>query len=162
MTKPFAKDAEWLIMNEKWSEFSRRTTITEFDLWNQTTAPCSLWNAKLYPLINPSLSKVEMATLSRFFWIDSHGSGGKLSSDLVVKWRNSLRLSLEDILAILSLKDLFQQRRLIFNNINSRHLVDSIVSNTCIPFRNLIRNAIYDGYADELLKLLDDGKPLID
>ena len=147
-------DNEWTIMNEKWDLFQKRTNINQHDLWPNGTKERKLWNAKLYPLINHALNRDDIEELNQFCWLKLADTSIK-SVDLIDKWRSSLRLSLDDILSIINFENLFRHRRSIFNHINNRYLVNSVVENRCIPFGNLIKNAIYDGYSDSLLKLFD-------
>lgn len=140
------------IFNEEWSTFKEKTTINEFDLWPHSLENRTLFNAKLYSLLYSGSCESERNELSEFFWLNSNRS-----QSLVSKWRNSLRLSIEDIVAVINLEKLFTKRKSIFNTINSDLLVKCIVENKVIQFTPLIRNAVYDGYANDILRKLDEA-----
>ena len=111
-----AQNNKWTIMNLSWEEFQCKTTITESDLWTNDLEPSerNLFNAKLYSLIHFDSCKKENDHLNEFFWINLN----KISQSSVNRWRHSLRLSLEDIVAIINLEKLFDKRRFIYNSIN--------------------------------------------
>ena len=144
-------------MNKSWQQFKLETSINEIDLWDDNTAldKRSLTNARLYPYISLYLDKDEMSSLSQYFWIDLMSSSQK--SILVKKWRESSRLSLENVFAMLNYEQLFTRRRRVFNTINVKFLVEHVIENKSIQFNSLIRSAVYDGYANEILKSFDKG-----
>ena len=150
-------DKDWTIMNESWPRFKERTNclIKESDLWDSEVEPSSrrLMNAKLYSLINASDTKIETDDMNQYFWINANKS-----NELVKKWKQSLRLSLQDIVLNLDYSKTFKTRRNIFNLINLNSLVKNVVDNKVIPFNEIIRNTIHDGYAKEILRLFDEGK----
>lgn len=161
-----AAAAAWSIMNESWTSLSRRLGIEASDLWPTSQSGGggeqenrTLFNAKLYPIFNLSLSKDEMAYLSEYFWLDmiSARQQQQQQSGLVAKWRQSVRLSLEQIGAHVNLGKLLDQRRYLFNMASIQLLTDSIIHNRPINFVSLIRNSVRDGYAQHLLNLLDQG-----
>ena len=156
LMSPF-DDKDWTIMNERWIKFKERTNnlINENNLWDSDVEPSSrcLMNAKLYSLINASHSKIETDDMNQYFWIS-----GNMSNELIKKWKQSLRLSLQDIVLNLDYSKTFKNRRNIFNLINLNSLVRNVVDNRVIPFNEIIRNTIHDGYANEILRLFDEGK----
>ena len=89
-------------MNRSWQEFKSETTINEIDLWDDNTAldKRSLTNARLYPYMSLHLDKDEMGSLSQYFWIDLMSKCQK--STLVKKLRQSSRMSLENVFAMLN------------------------------------------------------------
>lgn len=161
VTKKFSPNEDWTIMNESWEKFSRRCGITASDLWPSVVAGVdrTLSNAKLYPIFNLDVvSKDEMANLSEHFWIDLIQSATTSTPVAnVVKWRQSVRLSLEEIACYANLEKLLARRRHLFNLASVQTLVDAIVRNRPIQFASLIRNAVHDGYAELMLNLLDEG-----
>ena len=150
-------ESNWSIMNKSWQQFKLETSINEIDLWDDNTAldKRSLTNARLYPYISLYLDKDEMSSLSQYFWIDLMSSSQK--SILVKKWRESSRLSLENVFAMLNYEQLFTRRRRVFNTINVKFLVEHVIENKSIQFNSLIRSAVYDGYANKILKSFDKG-----
>lgn len=66
-----------------------------------------------------------------------------------------MRLSLEDILLAQNQAKLFENRRCILNTINSECLVSHVIESRSLPFVSLIRNAVYDGYANNILMNFD-------
>ena len=66
-----------------------------------------------------------------------------------------MRLSLEDILLAQNQTKLFENRRSILNRINAERLVSHVIESRSLPFISLIRNAVYDGYANDILQKLD-------
>lgn len=151
-------------MNESWESFNCRNGISVEDLWPSTAEDYSaesrtLSTAKLYPVFNLELTKDEMTYLSAWFWIDLVGSPASLTRrpSMVQRWRQSVRLSLDEINGHVNVDKLLGNRRHLFNTVSSRYLVDSIVKNTPIAFDALIRNIVQDGYAQHLLSLLDEG-----
>ena len=147
-------DKKWTIMNDDWLTFREKTgyLIDENDFWDGDVNPDQrcIRNAKLYPLFNME------KTLKSDFWIDTR----KKSADDIKSWKKSYRLSIEDILKSSDISKAFQNRRNIFNLVNLKTLVKSVVQNKVIQFSDIIRNAVLDGYAFELLKLFDDGNIL--
>ena len=149
------KNPKWTIMNQSWKEFSSITQITESDLWSndiECDQRCLL-NAKIYPLLHPNLNKEDMKYLNDFFLIDLNDS----SKNLTKTWRMCLRLSFEDILECVDLTYIFSSRRKTFNTINNKRLVQNVLENRVIQFNSLIKNAVLDGHANELLKNFDEG-----
>jgi hypothetical protein len=158
LMKKFTNE-NWTIMNEKWSDFVKdNPTISENDLWPQSEIidlnERSLINAKLYPIIHLNLNEAEMNHLRQFFWIDFKSK--VRSSLLIKKWKQSVRVSIEDIISMINLEKLFENRRHIYNIINSNHIIDCILKSKPTKFTSLIRNAIYDGYSNELLSYLEE------
>jgi hypothetical protein len=148
-------------MNQSWSEFKQSSLIDAEDLWPSAGKSArngserTLFNAKLYSIFHPHLTVDEMSLLNQNFWMDliKHPQ----NSSLVNKWRESLRLSLEELSSLIDLEKLFDNRRRLFNTVNAQHLVKSVIEKRSIKFSSLINNAVHDGYANEILKLLDDG-----
>ena len=129
------------------------------DLWSTDISPNErcLRNAKLYPLFNLENSlKIEMNDIAQFFWIYSN-SNKKKNLDTIKIWKKSYRLSIDDILKNSDYSKTFQKRRNIFNLVNLKTLVKSVIENKAIQFNDIIRNAVMDGYANELLALFDEG-----
>ena len=141
----------WTFMNDDWLTFREKTSflIDENDFWDRDICLSErcLKNAKLYPLFNMEKS------IKSDFWIDPR----KKSSDDIKSWKKSFRLSIEDILKSSDISKAFQNRRNIFNLVNLKTLVTSVVQNKVIQFSDIIRNSVLDGYAFELLRLFDDG-----
>jgi hypothetical protein len=141
----------WTFMNDDWLTFREKTSflIDENDFWDRDICLSErcLKNAKLYPLFNME------KTIKSDFWIDLR----KKSSDDIKSWKKSFRLSIEDILKSSDISKAFQNRRNIFNLVNLKTLVTSVVQNKVIQFSDIIRNSVLDGYAFELLRLFDDG-----
>jgi hypothetical protein len=156
LTKQFCENDDWTIMNEMWSSFSKKTGINQNDLWPLCALnERNLANAKLYPIFNLNLSKEEMSYMSRYFLIDLISS--QFSTNNVIKWKQSVRLSLEELGSHVDLEKLLANRRFIFNLVNIERLIDSIIKNKPIEFNYLIKNAIRDGFAERVLNLLDEG-----
>lgn len=147
---------KWSIMNSNFSMFSSLTSIKEKDFWPDETNCKTLFNAKLFPVLNSNLNTEEMDHLRKYFWIDLINSNFVCDS-LVNKWKNSYRYSIEDISRLLNLQELFYRRRSIFNKINIDFLVNSVVNNRPIKFGSIIRNSIQDGYAHEILNQFDES-----
>lgn len=148
----------WKIMNEPWSEFSSRTQIVDSDLWPADAVDANertLFNAKLYPIFNSTSSKEEMTYLSRYFLIDLTRVDFQNAS-MVKKWRQSVRLSLENIGSIVRLESLFDNRRKLFNSVNVNYLIESILANRPIEFNRIIAHSIRDGCGEQILSLLDE------
>lgn len=158
LTKCFNEE-DWSLMNVKFSDLNSNTGIKSTDLWSSDldNNKKTLLNAKLYPLVNSNLNKQEMDELSCFFWINLLNNPLSSNPILINNWRQSLRLSLEDIITIVNLEALFMHRRKVFNLINNKMLVRSVIDSKQIEFNSIIRNAIYDGYGNEILKLFDEG-----
>jgi hypothetical protein len=151
-------DDKWLLMNEEWANFKSKYLIHEEDLWPAMNAKRrTLFNAKLFPLMNDSLNQAEMSELRNWFWINLKLNSPN-SRTLVQKWQQSLRLSLEDLVCHAQMHRTFEHRRQIANLNLSKHLINSIVSNRSIQFHVLIRNMIKDGFADQLLSQFDNGR----
>lgn len=152
---PFDDAAKFTVFNENWIDFTKKTTITESDLWTNDIEPKrrTLLNAKLFSLLHSGSCGFERIQMSEFFWTEVN----KKSQNLINKWRHSLRLSLEDIVSIINLEKLFNKRRFIFNTINSDLLVNHIIENRVTQFIPLIRNAVHDDYANDILKKLDEA-----
>lgn len=149
---------KWLLMNDEWTNFKSKYAIQEEDLWPaMNVEQRTLFNAKLFPLMNASLNQVEMSELRNWIWINLKLNPAN-NRTLVQKWQQSLRLSLEDLVCYVQLDRTFEHRRQIANLVNSKHLINSIVANKCIQFHVLIRNVIKDGFANQLLSLFDQGK----
>ena len=159
LTKRFDddNDSTWTIMNQSWTEFSRRYGISTHDLWSSSQNR-TLSNAKLFPIFSLGLSKDEMTHLSHYFWLELIESSTLINATTLAKWKQSVRLSLEEIESHVNLEKILSNRRGLFNLASTRSLVDSIVNNTPIPFASLIRNAVRDGYAHHMLNLLDEGR----
>lgn len=159
LTKRFNDDNDptWTIINQSWTEFSRRYGISTDDLW-PSSRNRTLSNAKLFPIFSLGLSKDEMAHLSHYFWLELIESSTLVNATTLAKWKQSVRLSLEEIGSHVNLEKILANRRRLFNLASTRSLVDSIVNNTPIPFASLIRNAVHDGYAHHMLNLLDEGR----
>ena len=147
-------NVSFTLFNEKWQDFKAKTGINESDLWPSDIElkDRNLLNAKLYSMIH-SGSSDERNYLSEFFWLETN----EKKKNFVNKWRNSLRLSLEDIIAITNLDKLFVKRRSIYNSVNTDFLVSHIVESKVTQFLPLIRNAIHDGYATDILTKLDEA-----
>lgn len=143
-------------MNETWNSFTKRTSIIASDLWpSPASTERTLSTAKLYPIFSLHLSKHEMDYLSSYFWFDLIDKETRTSS--ITKWRQSMRLSLEELNAHVNLEAVLARRRNIFDLVSTHSLVDSVVRNRPIQFASLIRNAVRDGFAERLLDLLDQG-----
>ncbi len=151
----------WTIMNQMWSDFKQNTLINEHDLWPASLSQNerTLFNAKLYPIFHSHLNVEEMRQLNLYFWLDiiKHPRNPLA----VNKWRDSLRLSLEEIGSLVNLEKMFENRRRLFNIVSTRHLAKSVIEKRPINFKSLIQNAVHDGYAHEILKLLDEGNEKI-
>lgn len=147
-------NSKFKIFNENWQDFKTKTTINESDLWSNDMDQTkrTLFNAKLFSLLHSGSCEIERNNLSDFFWIEM----SKKTPSLVNKWRNSLRLSLEDIFPIINLEKVFTNRRFIFNCINTDLLINHIVENKVTQFIPLIKNSVHDGYIDNVLKRLDE------
>ena len=147
-------NSKYKIFNENWQDFKTKTTINESDLWSNDMDQTkrTLFNAKLFSLLHSGSCEIERNNLSDFFWIEM----SKKTPSLVNKWRNSLRLSLEDIFPIINLEKVFNNRRFIFNCINTDLLINHIVENKVTQFIPLIKNSVHDGYIDNVLKRLDE------
>jgi hypothetical protein len=149
-------EKNWTFMNDDWLTFREKNSnlIDASDFWEATVSSSErcLRNAKLYPLFN-----MEKA-LKAEFWIDSR----KKSVEEIKIWKQSYRLSIEDILKSSDISKLFQNRRHIFNLVNLKTLVKSVIQNKAIQFNDIIQNAVLDGYAFDLLKFFDDGNLLND
>jgi hypothetical protein len=147
-------NVSFTLFNEKWEDFKANSGINESDLWPSDIEPKNrtLLNAKLYSMVH-SGSSDERNYLSEFFWLEAN----EKKKNFVNKWRNSLRLSLEDIIAITNLDKLFAKRRSINSCVNTDFLVSHIVENKVTQFLPLIRNAVHDGYATEILTKLDEA-----
>ena len=148
-------DKDWMIMNRKWSDFTKSATIFESDLWSADVKPehRSLMNAKLFTISSVHLNQHDMTRLNQFFWIDLLNAISK--GQLVSRWRQSMRISLNDILELQSLEKLFEQRRFILNKIQTEMFISRVVSKTSINFISLIRIAVHDGFANNILDSLD-------
>jgi hypothetical protein len=142
-------------MNQKWWDFNQTTGINIEDLWPSSTISKNLFNAKLYPIFNTNMTQTEFNLFRKNFWFDLI----KMPKDKqsVKKWRESHRLSLEEIGSIVNLEKTFETRRILFNRISAKHLVDSVIQKRPINFNALIKNCVHDGFSDELLKLFDEG-----
>ncbi len=147
--------SDWKVMNVAWAEFSRTTSISESDLWSAADEERCLMNAKLYPVLNINMDREEMLEIREFFWTDLINSENK--PQLVSKWRNSMRLSIQDILATCRLDRLFEKRRFISNSVNAELLVKEVVAGRSIDFVSLIRKAVSDGYAGLILGGFDQA-----
>ena len=152
-------EKSWTFMNQNWAKFRENTQnlVDENDLWSLETNPSErcLRNAKLYPLFNlNSACKADSNDIDHFFWITSN----KMSAESIRTWKMSYRLSIEDILKNADYSKTFQNRRNIFNLVNLKTLVKSVVENRVIQFNDIIRNAVMDGYSNELLKFFDEGR----
>ncbi|CAF0975030.1 unnamed protein product [Brachionus calyciflorus] len=145
---------DWTILNKNMSEFTLLTSIVEKDLWPDEISDKTLSNAKLYPVLNSNLNSEEMSYLRKYFWIDLKNSK-TLNENLVKKWKQSYRYSLEDLSSIINLEEMFQKRRYIFNKANIDYLVKSVVENRPIQFNSILRNSIRDGFANEILTYFD-------
>ncbi len=156
LTRPFdEKSSNWSIMNINWEEFSRSTSICKSDLWPEAgNEEQCLMNAKLYPVLNVHMDRDEMNEMREFFWIDLINSRNG-SADLVNKWRKSMRLSIQDVLATRRVDKLLDKRRFIRNKVNAEMLVREVVAGRSIKFVSLIRKAVSDGYADLILSGFD-------
>lgn len=106
---------DFLIMNQKWSDFTKYATIFESDLWTSNIEPehRTLMNAKLYTISSVYLDQQDMNSLNNYFWIDILRGVGR--ERRVNRWRQSMRASLADILQLENLDLLFEQRRLVQN-----------------------------------------------
>ena len=165
----------WTLMNEPWSSFTARTSIDASDLWplsNGGGVTRRSWlNAKLYPVMHMALTDAEMSDMRLFFWtnlmtttttlrpLGSSCVAGAVSnnsnSNSVKKWRQSVRFSVEEIVLLVSLAKLFERRRRLFNRVSTSYLVESVVHMRPIHFARFTRNAIHDGYAEHILRLLE-------
>ncbi len=158
MVAKFKTHSNWTIMNQSWPDFKQSSLINENDLWPATCNidECTLFNAKLYPIFHSHLTVEEMRLLNLNFWMDliKHPRSGVIVS----KWRESLRLSLEEIGSLVNLERTFENRRRLFNAVNTRHLVKSVMEKRPIKFNSLIQNAVHDGCAQDILKLFDEGR----
>lgn len=153
--------SEFKIMNLSWCEFKSKTKINESDLWplyriGELDSGRTLLNAKIYPIFHAELSRNELFELSRTFWLDIIHHP-RSSATLVNKWKESQRVSLEEIGTMVDLASLFENRRRLFNLVNGQHLVNSVLVKRGIQFGSLIRNAVHDGFAHELLGLFDEA-----
>lgn len=147
-------------MNEKWSDFVRdNPMISENDLWPQTEMidlnERTLLNAKLFPIVHLNLNETEMNRLRNFFWVDFKTRNK--SSSLIKKWKQSVRVSIEDLISMINLEKLFNNRRHIYNIVNNHHIIDCILKSKPAKFTSLITNAIHDGYSHELLSQLEEA-----
>lgn len=142
-------------MNQKWSDFTKYVTIFESDLWtaNIKTEHRTLMNARLFTISSVYLDQQDMKSLSNYFWIDILKGVGR--ERRVYRWRQSMRVSLADILQLESLDLLFEQRRLVQNRVQTEVFINSIVTKTSIHFISLIRTAVHDGFANNILDSLD-------
>lgn len=156
LSKKFNQN-DWTIMNQNWFDFNSKTSITENCLWGDEIPrnERSLQNAKLYPVLNANLKQDEMLNLSQYFWIDLNRS--KPSKTLINNWKQSLRFSLDDLSSIINLEKMFNNRREMYNLVNINYLIKNVVRSRPINFVASIRNAVHDGYADEVLRMLDEG-----
>lgn len=148
-------ECQWTIMNQSWMEFSALTSIVESDLWSDEIAPRSrcLMNAKLYPVVNLYLEEDEMIEMRDFCWINLLDSNEK--NLMVKKWRQSMRLSIEEVLDLKKLEKIFAKRRFITNSVRSEMLVKQVIASKSIRFDALIRNIVHDGYSNEILESFD-------
>ncbi len=158
LTKKFT-DQNWSIMNEKWSDFVKDTLISENDLWPQSeimdSNERSLLNAKLYPIIHLNLNEIEMSQLRQYFWV--YFKSKNKSPLLIKKWKQSVRVSIEDIISMINLEKLFKNRRHVHNIVNANHIIDCILKSKPSKFTSLITSIIRDGYSHELLSLLENA-----
>ncbi len=115
-------------------------------------------NAKLYPIFHHALNEVDINLLIETYLIQDEK--GSLASNRKVnynKWRQCLRLSLNEIIQITNLNDLFDNRRSIMNRIILKQFIDSIINKKPFQFLSFIRNSICDGHVHQILEALDEG-----
>ena len=111
----------------------------------------TLFNARLYAIINPKLTENEMKIVNQILFMHAQ------SKQYYKNWKNSVRFSLEEIMMSTNLTKIIDNRRKVLNTINNSIFVESIIKNKSIQFVPIIKNSISEGFGHTILDELDNG-----
>ncbi|OQV21505.1 L-fucose kinase [Hypsibius exemplaris] len=144
--------------NIPWPDFMMSSQINETDLWPSSTGMKTLWNAKLFPVLTDSGEP----TLDTLFWAFHPARQHRLRSGYpeVDKWRSSWRFSFDDIFKAIDVAAEFASRRALFNDVLGEILRQKLLHSEDFNFLPYFRSAAADGFAQQLLTVLDDVAPL--
>ncbi|XP_070574634.1 L-fucose kinase-like [Ptychodera flava] len=137
--------------NSPWIVFLQRTGIDKEDLWaaDQTDYDRTLFNAKLFPVWHCT----EDVGIREVLWLQ--GADVEDNDAMLQRWKESWRLSLEEILKCIDLTMEFQWRRDLFYEIAQQEVKDVLLNSQNKGLLPYFKSAVLEGYADQLLHTLD-------
>eukprot|EP00795_Rhopilema_esculentum_P010877 gene10877-19700_t len=135
--------------NASWDSFFNRTGIMAQELWSTNTGGRkNLMNARLFPIFSPGDSLDFLDLL----WLQ----GSDSDPTRLLKWRNSWRLSMADIVNIYDVESELSARRNLLYSIGKKLTKEALIGghDRCLlPF---FRYCILEGYFEEILSVLDN------
>jgi len=142
------EDESSTFCNERWDSFFSRTGIVSSEVWSLGVGgrKC-LMNARIFPVFNPN-EPVEFLDL---LWLQ----GAYKDEKRLLKWRNSWRLSISDLVNIYDAESELMQRSSLLFEIGRAFTEDALVlqTNRCLlPF---FRFCALEGFFEEILACLD-------
>ncbi|CAG2249520.1 FUK [Mytilus edulis] len=138
--------------NSPWIIMMNRTGMIKEDLWSSDidNDSQSIMTAKLFPVFHAT----ENVGLKEILWLQ--GQTEDKDGSILKRWRSSWRLSLQDILDLVNIEEEFQWKRQLFYDVCQRNIEDGLKEKKNIGFRSIYTSAVIDGFADDILKTLDE------
>ncbi|XP_063440263.1 L-fucose kinase-like isoform X2 [Mytilus trossulus] len=138
--------------NSPWIVMMNRTGMIKEDLWSSDIDNDSqlIMTAKLFPVFHAT----EQVGLKEILWLQ--GQTEDKDGSILKRWRSSWRLSLQEILDLVNIEEEFHWKRQLFYDVCQRNIEDGLKEKKNIGFRSIYTSAVIDGFADDILKTLDE------
>ncbi|XP_052061066.1 L-fucose kinase-like isoform X2 [Mytilus californianus] len=138
--------------NSPWIVMMNRTGMIKEDLWSSDidNDSQSIMTAKLFPVFHA----IEQVGLKEILWLQ--GQIEDKDGSILKRWRSSWRLSLQEILDLVNIEEEFHWKRQLFYDVSQRNIEDGLKEKKNIGFRSIYTSAVTDGFADVILKTLDE------
>ncbi|KAI6652050.1 L-fucose kinase [Oopsacas minuta] len=148
-------DVTATFLNKPWEMFFSRTGIIPDDLWGLDIEADKkfLFKAKLFPV---ALLEGE-SMLSFITWLI-----GVNDRDLVSKWRDQWRMSMEQVLRHVSYAKTMDNRRNLTFQIGLEEMSEALVNGSPRYFLSFFRGSFHEGREVEVLKKLDEVASSLD
>jgi fucokinase len=132
-------------VNRPWSEFLDSMGVSKSDVWAQSSGSCSLWNAKLFPILGDN-ERADVFTL----WMQHQF---KPSLHTLRRWRNMRRISFQDALTVADPVAEFRWRESLGFSLDLVTIENILLNREARSLQPLLRRCIHK--IDELLSTLD-------
>lgn len=148
-------DPSATFLNDPWQQFFSRTGIVAEDLWalDALSENKSLMNAKLFPV---GLLGGE-SIFSYIMWLI-----GVSNRDLVSKWREQWRMSIDQVLKQVNYTEIMGNRRNLTFQIGLEEMSEALVSGNSRYFHAFFSGSFHEGREIKVLEKLDDVASSLD
>lgn len=137
--------------NSPWLVMMTRTGIIKEDLWSLDVEndDQTIMTAKLFPVFHAT----ESVGLKEILWLQ--GQVEDKDGSILRRWRSAWRLSLQEILSLISIEEEFKWKRELFYGVCKKKIEDGLKEKKNIGFRSIYTSAVVDGFSEDILKMLD-------